>query len=116
MVLGDFSFFLKYFERPLRGAVKTATVIMYDMIHAGAWFESSRDGFPILPGGFFSLSLYSMKKNTEIVSGLVSEEHPFQQVQTQPGKAKKHRYERRKVRNILKIADWDEVEEYEQAS
>lgn len=56
-----------------------------------------------------------MKKNTEIVSGLVREEHPFQQVQTQPGKAKKHRYERRKVRNILRIADWEE-EEYEQAS
>ena len=29
-----------------------------------------------------------MKKNTEIVSGLVNEEHPFHQVQTQPGKAK----------------------------
>ena len=61
-------------------------------------------------------SLYSMKKNTEIVSGLVNEEHPFHQVQTQPGKAKKHRYERRKVRNILKIADWAEAEEYEEAS
>ena len=54
-----------------------------------------------------------MKKNTEIVSGLVNEEHTFHQVQTQPGKAKKHRYERRKVRNILKIADWGEAEEYE---
>ena len=63
-----------------------------------------------------SLYLFSMKKNTEIVSGLVNEEHPFHQVQTQPGKAKKHRYERRKVRNILKIADWAEAEEYEEAS
>ena len=57
-----------------------------------------------------------MKKNTGTVSGLVSEEHPFHQVQTQPGKAKKHRYERRKVWNILKIADWAEAEEYEEAS
>ncbi len=57
-----------------------------------------------------------MKKNTEIVSGLVNEEHPFHQVQTQPGMAKKHRYERRKVRNILKIEDWAEAEEYEEAS
>jgi hypothetical protein len=32
-----------------------------------------------------------MKKNTEVVSGLVSEEHPFHQAQTQPGKAKQHR-------------------------
>ena len=95
---------------------KIATLIMYNLIHAGAWLASRRDGLPFLPGGFFPFPLFSMKKNTEIVSGLVSEEHPFQQVQTQPGKAKKHRYERRKVRNILKIADWDEVEEYEQAS
>jgi len=65
---------------------------------------------------FLLFTPFFMKKNTEIVSGLVSEEHPFHQVQTQPGKAKKHRYERRKVRNILKIADWDEAEEYEQAS
>ena len=88
---------------------------MYDLIHAGAWLASSRDGLPFLPGGFFPLPLFSMKKNTEIVSGLVNEEHPFHQVQTQPGKAKKHRYERRKVRNILKIADWAEAEEYEEA-
>ena len=89
---------------------------MYDLIHAGAWLASSRDGLPFLPGGFFPLPLFSMKKNTEIVSGLVNEEHPFHQVQTQPGKAKKHRYVWRMVRKILKIANWAEAEEYEEAS
>ncbi len=49
-----------------------------------------------------------MKKHTDVVTGLVSEEHPFHQAQTQPGKAKQHRYERRKIRNILKIGDWRE--------
>ena len=57
-----------------------------------------------------------MNKKTDVVSGLVNEEHPFHQVQTQPGKAKQHRYERRKVRNILKVADWGEETEYEEAS
>ena len=57
-----------------------------------------------------------MKKKTEVVSGLVSEEHPFHQAQTQPGKAKQHRYERRKVRNILKVADWGEETEDDEAS
>ena len=57
-----------------------------------------------------------MKKKTEVVSGLVSAEHPFHQAQTQPGKAKQHRYERRKVRNILKVADWGVETEYEEAS
>jgi hypothetical protein len=46
----------------------------------------------------------------------VSEEHPFYQAQTQPGKAKQHRYERRKVRGILKVGDWGEEIEYEEAS
>ena len=57
-----------------------------------------------------------MKKNTDVVSGLVSEEHPFYQALTQPGKAKQHRYERRKVRTILKIGDWGEEIEHEEAS
>ena len=55
-----------------------------------------------------------MRKNTDVVSGLVSEEHPFHQAQTQPGKAKQHRYERRKVRGILKVGDWGEEIEYEE--
>ena len=57
-----------------------------------------------------------MNKKTDVVSALVSEEHPFHQAQTQPGKAKKHRYERRKVRSILKVGDWEEGIEYEEAS
>ena len=57
-----------------------------------------------------------MKKNADVVSGLVSEEHPFHQAQTQPGKAKQRRYERRKIRNILKVGDWGEEIEYEEAS
>ena len=60
---------------------KIATLIMYNLIHAGAWLASSRDGLPFLPGGFFPLPFFSMKKNNEIVSGLVNEEHPFHQVQ-----------------------------------
>ena len=55
-----------------------------------------------------------MIKNPDVVTGLLSEEHPFHQAQTQPGKAKKHRYERRKVRSILKIGDWGG--EYEEAN
>ncbi|MDP7051503.1 MAG: hypothetical protein QF600_06230 [Verrucomicrobiota bacterium] len=57
-----------------------------------------------------------MNKKTDVVSGLVNEEHPFHQAETRPGKAKKHRYERRKVRSILKVGDWGEETEYEEAS
>ena len=90
---------------------------MCNLIHTGgvaciksAWFNHSfRDGFLLPP-------INRMKKNTEVVSGLVSEEHPFHQAQTQPGKAKQHRYERRKVRSILKVGDWGDEIEYEEAN
>ena len=60
------------------------------------------------------LLLFRQRLLPHIITGLLSEEHPFHQAQTQPGKAKKHRYERRKVRSILKIGDWGG--EYEEAN
>lgn len=90
---------------------------MYELNHAWGWLASSQGGFAALSPTVSSThpSTY-MKKKTEVVSGLVSEEHPFHQAQTQPGKAKQHRYERRKVRTILKVGDWGEEIEYEEAS
>ena len=88
---------------------------MYEMIHAGEWLTSSQVGFATLPTTASSTHpLNLMIKKPDVVTGLLSEEHPFHQAQTQPGKAKKHRYERRKVRSILKIGDWGG--EYEEAN
>ena len=88
---------------------------MYEMIHAGEWLTSSQVGFDTLPTTASSTHpLNLMIKKPDVVTGLLSEEHPFHQAQTQPGKAKKHRYERRKVRSILKIGDWGG--EYEEAN
>lgn len=90
---------------------------MYELNHAWGWLASSQSGFAALfPTVSSTYPSTYMNKKTEVVSGLVSEEHPFHQAQTQPGKAKQHRYERRKVRTILKIGDWGEEIEYEEAS
>jgi hypothetical protein len=90
---------------------------MYDLNHAGGWLASSQGGIAALSPTVSSTNpLTLMKKKTDVVSGLVSEEHPFYQALTQPGKAKQHRYERRKVRTILKIGDWGEEIEHEEAS
>jgi len=73
--------------------------------------------FPVSNADIILTSEYgTMNKKTDVVSALVSEEHPFHQALTQPGKAKKHRYERRKVRSILKVVDWEEGIESEEAS
>ena len=90
---------------------------MCSLIHTGEWLASSQGGLPAFSPTVSSLHpLTLMKKNTDGVSGLVSEEHPFYQAQTQPGKAKQHRYERRKIRGILKVGYWGFESEYEEAS
>ena len=48
-----------------------------------------------------------MPKTLDLISEVVRDnKHPFRQVDDRPQKAQKHRYERRKVREILKIGDW----------
>ena len=90
---------------------------MCGLIHTVKWITPNQRSLSALSLTVSSLlPLTSMKKHTDVVTGLVSEEHPFHQAQTQPGKAKQHRYERRKIRNILKIGDWREEIEYEEVS
>lgn len=82
----------------------------------GRLVTSQRGGAASFPTVSSLNSSAFMNKKTDVVSGLVNEEHPFHQAETRPGKAKKHRYERRKVRSILKVGDWGEETEYEEAS
>jgi hypothetical protein len=51
-----------------------------------------------------------MVKNSDAMSDAVLDsQHPFQQVDSLPQKQKKHRYERRKVRQFLNHGDWVEA-------
>ena len=48
-----------------------------------------------------------MSKTFEVISEVIRDpKHPFRKVENQPKKAQKHRYERRKVREYLHLADW----------
>jgi hypothetical protein len=46
--------------------------------------------------------------NESITETLRDPKHPFRAVADRPKKAQKHRYERRKIRGILKITDWSD--------
>jgi hypothetical protein len=46
-----------------------------------------------------------MSKPTD-VSEAIRAKHPFRQVENRPAKPQKHRYERRKVREIMRTGDW----------
>lgn len=50
-----------------------------------------------------------MPKSIDAIAETVrNNKHPFRKVDDRPGKPKKHRYERRKIKEYLRQADWNE--------
>lgn len=48
-----------------------------------------------------------MAKSLDVISEVLRDnKHPFRQADNRPKKAQKHRYERRKVNEIIKASDW----------
>ena len=48
-----------------------------------------------------------MSKTLEVIIEAVCDpKHPFRKVENRPKKSQKHRYERRKIREYLHLADW----------
>lgn len=48
-----------------------------------------------------------MTKNNDVFTDLLRDsKHPFRAVEDRPKKSQKHRYERRKVRECLRLVDW----------
>ena len=52
-----------------------------------------------------------MKKTLDAIHDTIrATSHPFRQTDSRPRKAQKHRYERRKVREFMRLGDWAEQE------
>lgn len=52
-----------------------------------------------------------MKKNFDAIhETLRATNHPFRQTDSRPRKAQKHRYERRKIREFMRLGGWLEQE------
>lgn len=52
-----------------------------------------------------------MKKTFETVSEVIrNPKHLFRKIENTPQKARKHRYERRKIKEYLHLSDWLEQE------
>ena len=48
-----------------------------------------------------------MTKTLDFISDLIrNSKHPFRQVDNRPDKPQKHRYERRKIKEYIKLVDW----------
>ncbi len=52
-----------------------------------------------------------MTKSNESISEVVRTKHPFRQTDSRPAKPQKNRYERRKIREILRLSDWSPDEQ-----
>jgi hypothetical protein len=49
----------------------------------------------------------AMSKIIEPITEVVRDpKHPFRKIENQPRKAQRHRYERRKIKEFLHLADW----------
>jgi hypothetical protein len=52
-----------------------------------------------------------MTKSLDVITEAVRDpKHPFRKVDNQPKKPLKHRYERRKIKEYLHLADWAAAE------
>ena len=48
-----------------------------------------------------------MTKSFNLIQDTIhSTKHPFRQAEDRPAKAQKNRYERRKIREFLRLGDW----------
>jgi hypothetical protein len=52
-----------------------------------------------------------MSKPLDVITEIIrNPKHPFRKTDDRPVKAQKHRYERRKVREFIRLGDWAEEE------
>ena len=50
----------------------------------------------------------SMTKTLDLITDAIrNPKHPFYQVQNRPHKSQKHRYERRKIKEIIRLGSWE---------
>lgn len=50
-----------------------------------------------------------MMKSLDHISEIIrNPKHPFRQADQRPAKSQKHRYERRKVKEFIKLGDWSQ--------
>ena len=50
-----------------------------------------------------------MTRTLDVITEIIrNPKHPFRKADDQPVKAQKHRYERRKIKEFIRLSDWGE--------
>lgn len=80
---------------------------------SGTSFRNSQFGDGIFPAlGLLSRKdSITMTKTLDVISEIVrNPKHPFRKADDRPIKAQKHRYERRKIKEFIKLGNWAQEE------
>jgi hypothetical protein len=80
---------------------------------SGTSFQNSQFGFGIPPAVVTTSRKDSitMTKTLDVISEIIrNPKHPFRKADDRPEKAQKHRYERRKVKEFIKLGSWPQEE------
>lgn len=80
---------------------------------SGTSFQNPQFGVGISPAPVLTLRKDSitMTKTLDVISEIVrNPKHSFRKADDRPEKAQKHRYERRKVKEFIKLGSWAQEE------
>lgn len=80
---------------------------------SGTSFRNPQFGDGILPALELSerKDSITMTKTLDVISEIVrNPKHPFRKADDRPIKAQKHRYERRKIKEFIKLGNWAQEE------
>jgi hypothetical protein len=80
---------------------------------SGTSFQNPQLGVGILPATEHSLRKDSitMTKTLDVITEIIrNPKHPFRKADDRPDKAQKHRYERRKIKEFIKLGSWAQEE------
>src|SRR5215470_3333979 len=73
----------------------------------GRWAEAKRARWHSSRPAKPKRGNHAMTKSLEVISEATrNPKHPFRKVDNQPKKPRKHRYERRKIKEYLHLGDW----------
>jgi len=81
---------------------------MPDSVTTSKWAQQGALTGPVVLNAN-STKTRAMIKTLEVITEAIRDpKHPFRKADSQPKKSMKHRYERRKIREYLHLADWQE--------
>jgi hypothetical protein len=95
------------------GASGQTTVMNSEAVDLRACLETAIPSLPLgiqlALGSSWKGNTVSMTRTNDTISEIIrNPKHPFRKADDRPVKAQKHRYERRKIKEFIRLGDWSQ--------